>query len=191
MCSMKEELRVVKARQLQITNRITALEIELKDLSAEKPHVDALVDMWEKRMYDPITEERRVTSQLLNIPDILDTPGIKEVNLQKTVGEVEPSKTTNLVGDKAKTRRKPLSPTGLIMKNMLEIFYDASQGVTRTELGRQLDAKLGYHVSSNSLGFNLDKLKDATDSEKVVKYNKVWVLNEYLKDLEGKAITSN
>lgn len=64
---LKNILKELKIRKELISNRMRALETEHTNLIKELEYVQALIDHYDKLIYDPIEEERRVT-QALNKP---------------------------------------------------------------------------------------------------------------------------
>lgn len=67
----KEMIVGLKARKENVVRRMTALDIEKRNLEQESIHLCELVKLYESYSYDPIEEERRVTEELIkgNIKD--------------------------------------------------------------------------------------------------------------------------
>lgn len=155
MCNspMREELKLLTNRLELAKKRREAISLEAKQLNEEIPHLEALIRLYDSRPYDSIVEERRVTSGIL-----------------KATSSSHSSK------------RKQATPKGMLLKTMLEIFYDFTNGISYKALGEELSKRMGYKVASNGVYTNLIKLKTSTDAERVVKNNGVYILEEYLND---------
>jgi len=61
----KEMIIGLKARKENVVRRMTALDIEKRNLEQESIHLCELVKLYESYSYDPIEEERKVTEELI------------------------------------------------------------------------------------------------------------------------------
>jgi hypothetical protein len=79
---MKELYKEIKLRLEQVTNRLVALEAERVNLQLEQTNLSELEKLYKKLEYDSITEERRVTANLLQVMSRTHSGGREKGNSQ-------------------------------------------------------------------------------------------------------------
>jgi hypothetical protein len=159
----------IAERLILVDQRIAAIKTELDMLEVERPLLCGLLVHWRDTDYDSIEEERRVTSEMLNL------------NLKKVLPIEQPP--VHAPVEKTKVSTSTVY-RGKISDIILELLYDAPYGLKTSEIATKISHRIGREVATNTMWYNLNKLSNLEGDDKIVKVNGKWVLQEYVPKTE-------